>query len=301
MDRFIDHITTFIISEGFSCSHLRRYGLDFICVTLADGKNKKILPLDISASSTEQARMRAEDIEESITSMVTTDKEYPLIVTQDRWNTQRQMMQERLLAHLEVFTPVYARNCEVRRIDRSVAREFLDQNHSYGHAACRYCYGLFFKRHTGHIAQNIDAEIKSKITTGQLVAVATFSNARKWIKGDKTIRSYEWTRYASLPHIRLSGGMGRILKEFIKEVQPDDIMSYADLEWSEGNVYGQLGFELEGQKEPVMFQVGCDWKRMPVKTNEAALATVSDTEQTITRFFQNFGSNKYRLKLTDYK
>ena len=27
-----------------------------------------------------------------------------------------------------------------------------------------------------------------------LVAVAAFSNARKWIKGDKTIRSYEWTR-----------------------------------------------------------------------------------------------------------
>ena len=82
-----------------------------------------------------------------------------------------------------------------------------------------------------------------------------------------------------------------MLKTFIKEVQPDDIMSYADLEWSAGDVYKQLGFELEGQKAPVLFTIDPDtWQRTPVKALMSAET-----------YFQNLGSNKYRLKLTDYK
>ena len=188
---------------------------------------------------------------------------------------------------MEIFSPIYARNCEIRRIDRTVAKEFLEANHSYGYAACRYCYGMFLKRHTGHAADN------ASIIPGTLVAVATFSNARKWIKEDRIIRSYEWTRYASLPAVRLSGGMGRMLKTFIKEVQPDDIMTYADLEWSEGNVYEQLGFTLEGVKEPVTFLIGSDCRRRPDRPDIPAMEE--------DRWLRNFGSNKYRLKLTDYQ
>ena len=89
--------------------------------------------------------------------------------------------------------------------------------------------------------------------------------------------------------------MGRVLKAFIKEVQPDDIMTYADLEWSEGNVYEQLGFTMEGTKNPVMFVIDKQWRRHPIKTE------ISIPEVPEARYFQNFGSNKYRLKLTDYQ
>ena len=82
-----------------------------------------------------------------------------------------------------------------------------------------------------------------------------------------------------------------MLRSFIDEVGPDDIMSYADLEWSQGNVYQTLGFTLEGQKEPVLFSVDTDtWTRVPLKPG-----------MTGNLFFRNFGSNKYRLKLTDYE
>ena len=215
----------------------------------------------------------------------------PIIITEDRWHSQHDMMKARVLAHLEVFDQVYARNCEIRKIDKATAAEFLAANHSYGDSSNRYRYGLFLKRHTGHIASEGD-EIW-KYPTGTLVAVATFSNARKWVKGDRTVRSYEWIRYASLPGLRISGGMGKLLKSFIEDVQPDDIMSYADLEWSEGTVYEQLGFALEGQKEPVMFSVDEQWRRSPVKTEM--------TGPSGNLFYRNFGSNKYRLKLTDYE
>ena len=89
-----------------------------------------------------------------------------------------------------------------------------------------------------------------------------------------------------------------MLKTFIREVQPDDIMSYADLEWSSGEVYRSLGFTLEASKAPVTFIIDkTDWKRVPVRPG---MDTCNEGKESIL-YFQNFGSNKYRLKLTDYK
>ena len=294
MKSLTKEILSFLQSNGFDCSIMTCNDLELISTcSLATKHNHTILPLSIEAGSIEEAARLHENTEEAIRNITAQYSEYPLIVTEDRWHLQPEAMQKRILAHLEIFNPIYARNCEVRRIDKALAKEFLEASHSYGHAACKYCYGMFLKRHTGHIAQQT-----TSYAPGKLVAVATFSNARKWTKGDKIIRSYEWTRYASLPDIRLSGGMGRMLKAFIKEVQPDDIMSYADLEWSAGNVYSQLGFTLEGHKAPVVFSIDtATWKRSPIKTETPEEGTGNRTEE----YFKNFGSNKYRLKLTDYK
>ena len=84
-------------------------------------------------------------------------------------------------------------------------------------------------------------------------------------------------------------------------------MSYADLEWSEGIVYEQLGFTLEGQKDPVLFGIDSEWNRSPVKTGmtEGGKTGVTDPNviagQPGNMFYMNFGSNKYRLKLTEYE
>ena len=299
MSQLLDQICCFLKEEGFGCSLSTRNGLDLISAHIpACGKERLIVPLQISATNQDEARKHATQVQECIRQMTACNGGYPLIITEDRWNDQTEMTKARILSHLEVFSPIYARNCEVRKIDKAAAKEFLEKSHSYGHAACRYCYGLFFKRHTGHIAKEGSM---NDIAVCELMAVATFSNARKWVKGDQIIRSYEWTRYASLPHVRLSGGMGRLLKAFIKEAKPDDIMSYADLEWSEGDVYSQLGFELEGQKDPVMFEVDSHWKRTPIRPDAEDTAAAPKQEQNDPLYFQNFGSNKYRLKLTDYE
>ena len=93
--------------------------------------------------------------------------------------------------------------------------------------------------------------------------------------------------------VLLAGSGIRWLRRLCKEVQPDDIMTYADLEWSEGKVYEQLGFTLEGVKEPVTFLVGSDCRRRPDRPDIPAMEE--------DRWLRNFGSNKYRLKLTDYQ
>lgn len=277
----LKEIADFLKMNGFHCEILTRMEQKAIFVRCGEGESyavRCVVPIEVEATSENEARMQAAQVMRLLDSLEAEGA--PIIITEDRWRRQAEMMQARLLAHLEKFTSLYARNCEVRKIDKAVAAPFLEGNHSYGDAACRYRYGLYLRRPSRD----------GKYEAGTLVAVATFSNARKWIKGEKTIRSYEWTRYASLPGVRISGGMGKMLKAFIKEVDPDDIMSYADLEWSEGNVYEQLGFVLEGRKDPVMFVLDAQWGRFPVKPGMAG-----------ERFFMNLGSNKYRLKLTQYE
>ena len=295
MENFIREIYDFLSDRGLSIYKVGSgYGYESLSVDLPSGKGTRtILLLGTTASTLETAKTQQDAAQAEISRIYSETGSYPLIITEDRWYSQNEAMCQRILSHLEIFTQIYARNCEIRRIDKATAKAFLEAHHSYGDAACKYRYGVYLKRHTGHNA------LLHSISPGSLVAVATFSNARKWIKGDKTIRSYEWTRYASLPGVRLSGGMGKALRTFIEEVRPDDIMTYADLEWSEGKVYEQLGFTCEGTRPAVSFIIDpSDWSRIPLSSK----ATVGvDMPPPAKRFFQNFGSNKYRLKLTDYQ
>ena len=298
MDNFIKEICNFLCSRdlyiykvGSGC------GYESLSARFPSGKGARpMLLLGATANTLEMAKTQQEAAQAEISRIYSETGSYPLIITEDRWYSQNEAMCQRILSHLEIFTQIYARNCEIRRIDKATAKAFLEAHHSYGDAACKYRYGLYLKRHTGHChAERSEASL----SPGNLVAVATFSNARKWVKGDKTIRSYEWTRYASLPGVRLSGGMGRLLKAFIKEVQPDDIMTYADLEWSEGKVYEQLGFTLEGTRPSVTFTIDTsEWSRTAMSSKATAGV---DMPPPASKIFQNFGSNKYRLKLTDYQ
>ena len=321
MSRLIEDIGAFLNANGFEYSFQIRHDFDVICARTMDGQHTRvILPLEISAGTLEEAVKESRMAYEAVLSIRVLEG-YPIIIPEDRWKRQRPMMEARLLAHMEVFSQAYARNCEVRRIDKETAQRFLNDNHSYGYAACKYRYGLFLKRHTGHIAREIEEERflgcarndngsarndnrsdRGNIV-GTLIAVATFSNARKWIKDGKEIRSYEWTRYASVPELRVSGGMGKLLKAFTKEVQPDDIMSYADLEWSEGKVYEALGFSEEQPKGPVSFEIDPEtWERRAIMRCQPEQGTTQVEQDTAGKlFYTNFGSRKLRLKLTDYQ
>lgn len=127
---------------------------------------------------------------------------------------------------------IFARNCEIRRLDRKRAADFLERNHFLGACSARYFYGLFTRRSTGLN--------EVQLPEGTLVAVGAFSNARRFRDGHL---SYEWIRYASLKELRVMGGMGKILNEFVKDYQPGDIMTYVDASRSDGTAYLELGFQ----------------------------------------------------------
>ena len=95
-------------------------------------------------------------------------------------------------------------------------------------------------------------------------------------------------------------GIRDIMAAFIDEIHPDDIMSYADLEWSDGSVYRTLGFEAESLRDPVDFTIDPHtWLRTPISSTRAQGMVEKIPADTVL-YYRNMGSLKYRLKLTDY-
>ena len=278
-------LQVFLEENGVLCEPVTAGNLIFIRARfIRQGRNDEvfILPASCTATSVREAesyyRQRSsakEDIRKRFGN--------PEIITvpEDRWKSRNLMYRQRLLSHTGHFRSVFARNCTAEKIDRSAAGAFLEANHSYGAASCRYCYAL-----------------KEKLG-GQTVAVAAFSNARKWLKDGREIKSYEWVRYASENGTRVAGGMGKLLRKFIGDVRPDDIMSYADLEWSDGAVYRRLGFTEDGFREPVLCEINPDdWSRRRYARAGEAEDCRNDIRERL--WYMNDGSLKYRLKLTCY-
>ncbi len=197
-------------------------------------------------------------------------------IYEDRWYRENESIKSRIAAHLYRFDKIMARKCTVERITKPQADDFLDRYHSYGSSQCKYCYGTFSPE-------------------GRLIAVSTFSGARRWQKPEGIISSYEWIRYASLPGIRISGGMGKSLNAFIEDVNPDDIMSYADLEWSDGKAYETLGFKSESTTPSQSFIVRKN-KREPLKRLSGEIIRQAIEEDPEAYVICNLGSAKFRLK-----
>ena len=197
-------------------------------------------------------------------------------IYEDRWYRENESIKSRIAAHLYRFDKIMARKCTVERITKPLADDFLDRYHSYGSSQCKYCYGTFSPE-------------------GRLIAVSTFSGARRWQKPEGIISSYEWIRYASLPGTRIAGGMGKSLSAFIEEVNPDDIMSYADLEWSDGKTYETLGFRPESVTPSQSFIVR-ENKREPLKRLSDEIVKKAIEEDPDAYIICNLGSAKFRLK-----
>lgn len=204
-----------------------------------------------------------------------------IFLYEDRWLSSREIIKARIKAHLGFEKVIFARNCECRVISADVERRFLDNFHSYGYAKSKYRYGLYFK--------------------SSLVAVSTFSASRPMNRLSGVLESYEWVRYASLPDFRIVGGMGKFLRYFTEDQNPQEIMSYADKEWSIGETYLKLGFYSAGETPPIKFYVD---KRNMVRIS--AKKVVSDKQYLDFEdkdlnenyvIIYNMGSNKYLLTL----
>ncbi len=205
-----------------------------------------------------------------------------IYIFEDKWRSSNSVLKERIAAHLGRFRSIFARKCDVQKIDASIANAFLEINHFYGGAKSKYKYGLFLK--------------------DELVAVSEFSASRpmqRSIGGNlQILNSYEWVRYASLPNCRISGGMGKMLSAFISDQAPDEIMSYADREWSGGDAYIKLGFFKAGERSPVKFFVNKKtFERISQKKllQDKAYRNISFNPDDYVEI-QNLGSIKYLLQ-----
>lgn len=213
---------------------------------------------------------------------------------EDLWLTRKVVIQSRLLSILSQSATIPARLCLSRRIDKATLDGFLNEHHLQISTSAKFKYGLFLPKRYFRVIdteKNMFSRIllkNSDVTEEILVAVASFSTARTFVREGVSYRSFELIRFANLNGFTVVGGFDKLLQTFIKEQKPDDIMTYADADWSVGASYEKLGFERLQLLPPKAFELDQNLNRLwnPKVGNNS-------------RKVWNAGSWKYLLKLKE--
>lgn len=168
------------------------------------------------------------------------DKDYRLVtVFSDEYEMKKPIV-ERMLLNLigKGREPVlHARKCTVTQIESKEANEFHKQNHIQGG----------FNGASGHWA------LAHK---GELVMVMSFRKTG--------VNQWELSRMSSSARVR--GGATKLFGAWTKATGAQRVVTFADLRWSQGNVYGIMGFKPAGSVPPVPYYVLDYSKRVPKRT-----------------------------------
>jgi hypothetical protein len=152
-------------------------------------------------------------------------------IWEDEWYNER-IKVESYLKHLLKHTKqkIYARNCVVKFIDVNQYKNFCEQNHLQGYSKAKHKIGLFY--------------------LDELVSVMSFCTPR--VKS-KMGFEYEMIRFCNKLNTNVVGSGSKLFKYFIKQIKPESIITYSDLDKFQSNLYENLGFLYGGITTPNLF------------------------------------------------
>lgn len=160
---------------------------------------------------------------------------YRLIyIWEDWWVRKKEIVKSMLTSILQKNTEkIYARNCEIREISDEESKIFLKKNHIQGGCVSKIRIGLFHNN--------------------ELVSVMTFGKLRRVLGNVAKDNYWELLRFSSTINTQVVGGASKLFTFFIRQYNPLSVISYANRDWSVGNLYQKLGFQFLGMTEPGYF------------------------------------------------
>lgn len=159
---------------------------------------------------------------------------------------------------------VFARKCIVKEVNKSEYDKFYKNNHIQGTInGCKH-FGLYFEE--------------------ELVACIGFKEVRSKV--------FDLTRYATSKNV--AGGFSKLLSNFKKNVEWEEIFTYANLDYSDGALYELTGFERSGITYPNYhyFKNGIRYSRQQFMKHKLE-HKLELFDESLTEY-QNMRNNKYR-------
>lgn len=158
-----------------------------------------------------------------------------ICVYEDELFHKFEIILSRIKSLLGISTRIHGRSTKVVKLTKPELLKFLNDNHGNEPFNAKYKYGL--------------------VHNNELVAVASFGQLmhKKFEEGGKW--SGELIRFCNKNGVTVVGGLSKLIKHFINEHKVDDVMTYADKDWSYGKSYKKLGFKLVDEIPPHEFFV----------------------------------------------
>jgi hypothetical protein len=159
---------------------------------------------------------------------------YKLIqIFEDEWELNKDLVKSKLkhLLKRNEGVKIGGRNVKIRKINSEEKSVFLNKNHIQGNDKSNISYGSFYN--------------------DELVGVMTFNDKRNMTKNNEG--EFELSRYCTKQNYIIRGLASKIIKQFINDYSPKNIISFADRRWtidSNNNLYTNLGFKLTSIIKP---------------------------------------------------
>jgi hypothetical protein len=153
-------------------------------------------------------------------------------IFEDEWLYKEDIVKSRLRNILGLTeNKIFGRKCIIKEITPKESKEFLNKNHIQGSVNSKIKLGLYYE--------------------GELVSLMSFNH----IRNNSNDNSYDLVRFCNKLNTNIIGGADKLLKYFINNYKPKQIISYADRRWSQGNLYEKLGFNFIHYSKPNYFYI----------------------------------------------
>ena len=154
-----------------------------------------------------------------------------LNIWEDDWKFKKDIIKSRLKSKLNILeNKIGARKCQIKYLNKSESKLFLDKNHIQGFCISKINIGLLYNN--------------------EILSIATFGSARRNLGKKSKISEYELLRFCNKNNVLVMGALSKILNFFIKEYSPEKIFSYCDYSCYDGRSYIKSGFKYEKNTIP---------------------------------------------------
>jgi hypothetical protein len=150
-------------------------------------------------------------------------------IFEDEWVYNCEIVKSVIKNKLNISSgSIYARKCIIKEVNSLISKKFLEGNHIQGNVNSKVRLGLFYN--------------------DELISLMTFSKGRIIMGGKKD--EWELNRFCNKLNTNVVGAASKLLSFFIKNYNPNKIISYSDARIFDGQMYGKLNFKRISQSKP---------------------------------------------------
>lgn len=136
----------------------------------------------------------------------------------EEWKNKGEIIKSLIFSYLNKNKKIYARKTKIEQVEYKEVKTFLNENHIQGECKSSINYILKYNN--------------------EIIGVMTFGKSRF----NKNAQ-WEIFRFCYKNGFNVIGGASKLLKKFINDCNPNNIITYSDARLFNGRVYEKLGFK----------------------------------------------------------
>ena len=159
-------------------------------------------------------------------------------IYEDDWIYKQHIIKSMILNKLNKTSDrISARKCKIVEVKKhKLIKEFLNKNHIQGYTKCSINLALYYNN--------------------EIVSMMSFNKRRLGIgKNINNDNDYELVRFCNKINIIVNGGASKLFNYFKLNFPFNNIISFANLDYSNGHLYKKIGFKLQKVLNPNYYYV----------------------------------------------